>query len=514
MTLGLTHPFRLIRVLWILSRHGALFALHSFSAPGWVIWFLRLIEAKKEGVSPGKRLADAFQSLGPTFIKLGQSLAVRGDLIGDEIAGELSALQDALPAFSALEAKSTIARELGFEVETVFSSFDETPIAAASIAQVHFAVTTEGDKVAVKVLRPGIENDFRRDIEFFYWLARHLERLFPGLIRLKLLRIVESFEETVALEMNLRLEAAAASELAENFSNDPGFRVPAVDWNRTGQRVLTLERIDGIPIDETERLRQAGIDPSKVLASSAHAFFNQVFRDGFFHADMHPGNMFVGVDGVLSPVDFGIMGRLDKKTQNFLADMLIAFLNRDYQRVADVHFAAGYVPACKSSSAFSQACRAIAEPILGKPQNEISVAKLLGQLFQVTRTFEMETQPQLLLLQKTMLVAEGVGRKLDPETNIWTLAEPLIEDWIFEHRGPEGRMRTLASELASRAERLPNLLAAVDQMTDIITVDGLRLHPDTINAFRPKETASRYWRYGAISVVILLIASFLAKFGL
>ena len=192
--------------------------------------------------------------------------------------------------------------------------------------------------------------------------------------------------------------------------------------------------------------------------------------------------------------------------------MLIAFLNRDYQRVADIHFAAGYVPARKSSGAFSQACRAIAEPILGKPQNEISVAKLLGQLFQVTRTFEMETQPQLLLLQKTMLIAEGVGRKLDPETNIWTLAEPLIEDWVLEHRGPEGRMRTLANELASRAERLPNLLVAVDQMTDIITVDGLRLHPDTINAFRQKKAAYRYWRYGAIFVVILLIASFLAKF--
>ena len=510
MTIGLTHPFRLFRVLWILTRHGALFPLHTFDAPGWIIWLSRLVETKQEGVLPGKRLADALQSLGPTFIKLGQSLAVRGDLIGDEIADELSALQDALPAFSLSESKLTIARELGFEVENIFSSFDETPIAAASIAQVHFAVTTEGDKVAVKVLRPGIEDEFSRDIAFFYWLARHLERFFPDLRRLKLLQIVANFEETVALEMNLRLEAAAAAELAENFSNDIDFRVPAVDWDRTGQRVLTLERIDGIPIDETELLQQAGIDPSKVLASSARAFFNQVFRDGFFHADMHPGNMFVDADGVLSPVDFGIMGRLDQKTQNFLADMLIAFLNRDYQKVADVHFAAGYVPANKSPGAFSQACRAIAEPILGKPQNEISIARLLGQLFQVTRTFEMETQPQLLLLQKTMLVAEGVGRKLDPETNIWTLAEPLVEEWVLEHRGLEGRMRTLVTGIGARAERLPDLLETFDQMTDIITADGLRLHPDTIAAFRQKEATSRYWRYGVTFLVILLVASLLA----
>ena len=279
----------------------------------------------------------------------------------------------------------------------------------------------------------------------------------PESRRLKPVEVVANFEETVALEMDLRLEAAAAAELAENFAADPDFRVPAVDWNRTGQRVLTLERIDGIPIDETESLAEAGIDPREVLARSARAFFHQVFRDGFFHADMHPGNMFVGSDGVLSPVDFGIMGRLDKRTRNFLADMLIAFLSRDYLKVADVHFAAGYVPNTKSRGAFSQACRAIAEPILGKPQNEISIAKLLGQLFQVTRTFEMETQPQLLLLQKTMLVAEGVGRKLDPDSNIWMLAEPLVEEWVLEHRGPEGRMREFVSEVVARAERLPQL---------------------------------------------------------
>ena len=227
---------------------------------------------------------------------------------------------------------------------------------------------------------------------------------------------------------------------------------------------------------------------------------------------MHPGNMFVGSDGVLSPVDFGIMGRLDKRTRNFLADMLIAFLRRDYLKVADVHFAAGYVPNTKSRGAFSQACRAIAEPILGKPQNEISIAKLLGQLFQVTRTFEMETQPQLLLLQKTMLVAEGVGRKLDPDSNIWMLAEPLVEEWVLEHRGPEGRMREFVSEVAARAERLPQLLESVDQISDIITADGLRLHPETIDAFRQNNGFARYWRVGFVVLALLLVASFIADF--
>ncbi|MDP7391807.1 MAG: 2-polyprenylphenol 6-hydroxylase, partial [Alphaproteobacteria bacterium] len=456
--------------------------------------------------------AEALHSLGPTWITGGQSLAVRGDMIGDEIADDLSALQDALPAFSSSQAKSTIARELGAELDEFYRSFDEQPVAAASIAQVHFAVTTEDEDVAVKVLRPSIEEEFRRDIAFFYWLARNLERMSPESRRLKPVEVVANFEETVALEMDLRLEAAAAAELKENFAADPDFRVPAVDWNRTGQRVLTLERIDGIPIDETESLAEAGIDPREVLARSARAFFHQVFRDGFFHADMHPGNMFVGSDGVLSPVDFGIMGRLDKRTRNFLADMLIAFLSRDYLKVADVHFAAGYVPNTKSQGAFSQACRAIAEPILGKPQNEISIARLLGQLFQVTRTFEMETQPQLLLLQKTMLVAEGVGRKLDPDSNIWMLAEPLVEEWVLERRGPEGRMREFVSEVAARAERLPQLLESVDQISDMITADGLRLHPETIDAFRQNNGFARYWRVGFVVLALLLVASFIADF--
>jgi ubiquinone biosynthesis protein len=387
----------------------------------------------------------------------------------------------------------------------LFTRFEDEPVAAASIAQVHFAETQEGEFVAVKVLRPGIEAELARDIAFFHTLARWIEYWRPEMRRLKPVEIVRNFQETVDLEMDLRLEAAAASELGENFADDPEFEVPAVDWKRTARRVLTLARVEGIPIDEIDRIEAAGIAPGEVLARSARIFFKQVFRDGFFHADMHPGNMFVATDGTLAPVDFGIMGRLDSRTRNFLADMLLGFLQRDYRRVADVHFAAGYVPPDQSRDAFMQASRAIAEPIFGKPQHEISIARLLGQLFHVTRTFEMETQPQLLLLQKTMLVAEGVGRRLDPETSIWILAEPLIEEWMRENRSPEARLREAAGEIARRVEHLPALLAKADDLAAMVTADGLRLHPDTIRDLRGEENRSSGWRLAALVALGLLI---------
>jgi ubiquinone biosynthesis protein len=502
MKSSFAHTLRFFRLVWTLSCHGALFPLDAFDLPKGLVGLMRLLERRSDTMRPGERLAAALQSLGPTFIKLGQSLAVRGDLIGDDVADDLSALQDDLPPFPSEDAIATVEQELGGSEGELFASFDKEPVAAASIAQVHFAERHDGIAVAVKILRPGIEDAFARDVAFFLWFARLIERFLPEARRLKPVEVVRNFEETVALEMDLRMEAAAAGELAENFFDDPGFRVPAVDWERTSRRVMTLERIDGIPIDEIARIEEAGLSPREVLACSARVFFNQVFRDGFFHADMHPGNMFVCADGVLSPVDFGIMGRLDRDTRNFLADMLIAFLSRDYEKVAEIHFTAGYVPRDKSLGAFSQACRAIAEPILGKSQNEISIARLLGQLFRVTQTFEMETQPQLLLLQKTMLVAEGVGRKLDPDSNIWTLAEPLIIDWVRENRGPEARLRSIASELARRVERLPLYLSKLETLSDIVTAEGIRLHPDTVAAFRAQSKGGRYLR---LAVIVLTL---------
>jgi ubiquinone biosynthesis protein len=425
--------------------------------------------------------------------------------VGEEVASDLSSLQDKLPPFPSDQAKAIIEAELGRTIEVLFDRFDSEPIAAASIAQVHFATTTDGEEVAVKVLRPDVEAIFARDLGLMYWVARLAERARPDLRRLKPVEVVRTFEDTVRLEMDLRMEAAAAAELAENFAGDRDFHVPRVDWQRTGHRVLTTERINGISIDEVEALVDAGLDPRDIIEKSARVFFYQVFRDGFFHADMHPGNMFIGRDGALMPVDFGIMGRLDRKTRNYLADMLLAFLQRDYRRVAEVHFQAGYVPGHMSRDAFTQACRSIGEPILGLPLEQISLARLLAHLFQVTEQFEMETQPQLLLLQKTMLVAEGVSRKLDTGLNMWVLAQPLIEEWMWENRGPQARLRDAAETALTQLERLPLLLDRIDLAGKMVEEGGMRLHPDTEAALRNRD--SGLWPAAVVAAATALITA-------
>ena len=350
------------------------------------------------------------------------------------------------------------ADETGIPINELFSSFDEKPAAAASIAQVHYATTMNGEDVAVKILRPQIENAFASDLSLFKWIAKILENYISRTKRLQPVKVVQIFANTIALEMDMRMEAAAAAELAKNFEGDPDFKVPQIFWETTTKRVLTIERLSGCRPDDIASLEKAGHDPSKILQKSACIFFNQVFRDGFFHADMHPGNVFITEDGKIAPVDFGIMGRLDLETRFFLADMLTGFLTRDYKKVAEVHFRAGYVPPDQSLEVFSQACRSIGEPILGLPLSEISLAKLLSQLFSITEKFEMETQPQLLLLQKTMLVAEGVGRQIDGRVNIWELARPLIEEWMITYRSPPARIQKISAELLTLAERIPKII--------------------------------------------------------
>ena len=383
-----------------LTRHGALFPLQQAGGCGPLLarFLSQFANSQQATLRPGQRLAAALQELGPTFIKFGQALSTRPDLVGDEVAADLSELQDRLSPFPVEAARAILAEEMGQSVESLYRSFDPVPVAAASIAQVHFAVTTEGEDVAVKILRPGVEDLFARDIALFYWLSRWTERLLPRLRRLRFVDSVRAFEESVSLEMDLRFEAAAAAEMAENFADDDTFSIPRIDWQRTARRVMTQQRIAGIPIDEVEAMVAAGINVDGVLEKAADAFFNMVFRDGFFHADMHPGNLFVAPNGTLIAVDFGITGRVDQQTRRFLGEMLLGFLTGNYRRVAEVHFEAGFVPADKSVDNFTQACRSIAEPILGKPMHEISIARLLGQLFQITETFAMEVQPQLLLL--------------------------------------------------------------------------------------------------------------------
>ena len=512
MFLSARNIYRLFRIARTLARHDALFPLEGLGVAKGVIAPLRLLARRKRDGRPGQRLARAMQELGPSFIKLGQALSTRSDLVGEEVASDLSQLQDHLAPFPASYAKAAIEQELEIKLEDSFKEFENQPLAAASIAQVHLAITSEGQEVAVKILRPGIETAFKKDIELFFWVAELIEHTHPDLRRLKPVEVIRTFQETTQVEMDLRLEAAAAEEMEKNFAGDPTFTVPSVDWRRTAQRVLTLARVHGVPIDERELLIKQGFDPNDIVARAATALFKQVFRDGFFHADQHPGNLFVGEQGEIIAVDFGIMGRLDKPTRRYLGEMLMSFLNRDYSRVAEVHFEAGYVPSHKSVEAFTQACRAIGEPILDKPQAEISIARLLAQLFQITKNFEMETQPQLLLLQKTMLVAEGVGRKVAPESNFWFLAHPLIEKWMADNMGTEVLVAETIGEVAEGLRKIPRMLSNMEQNTAAMARDGIKLHPNTIRNLN--HSTEPHWyespRLYIAAITILTIALILA----
>lgn len=484
MFTALTHISRMTVIVKTLARHDALWPLDPVAERSRAARVLRRavkgLWGRPNTGRPGERLADALSALGPTYVKLGQALSVRADLVGEAVAHDLSRLQDGLDPFPFEDARRAIEAELVGPLEKFYDDFHETPVAAASIAQVHFARLKpeegeeEGAEVAVKVLRPGIERQFERDITLFRWLAGLVERLAPSLRRLKPVAVVDTFERWIDTEMDLRLEGAAASELRENCEGDEGFHVVRVDWERTGRRVLTIERLYGCRIDDLESLRAGGQDIEDILRRSASVFFLQVFRDGFFHADMHPGNMFVAADGTLCPVDFGIMGRVDRRTRFFLADILTGFLNRDYRRVADTHFEYGIVPASKSREEFTQALRAIGEPLLDKPLAEISIARLLSHLFRTTERFEMETQPDLLLLQKTMLVAEGVGRKLNPNVNMWLMARPMVEDWVIANRSPEARIVEGVRETVGALERLPTTLRRAEETLERLSRDGAR----------------------------------------
>ena len=498
---------RLIGIARALAHPDALFPLERLGILPGITTGARVLWQTKATGRPGERLAAALQSMGPTFIKIGQALSTRPDLMGDEIASDLSNLQDRLPPFPAADARAIIEAELGARVGELFAEFDDSPMAAASIAQVHGAVTREGEAVAVKVLRPAIEAAFTRDLDLLYWLAEIVERAHPGWRRLRSREVVSTFARAVGIEMDMSLEAAAASELRDNLANDDGFRIPIVDWRRTARRVLTCQRVGGIPIDERAALIDAGHDVDAILGKAARTIFNQVFRDGFFHADLHPGNLFVDERGDIVAVDFGIMCRLDRKTRRYLAEMLLGFLTRNYRRVAEVHFEAGYVPANQSVDTFMQACRSIGEPILGRPARDISIAHLLAQLFRTTETFAMETQPQLLLLQKNLLLAEGIGRRLNPEINIWQLAQPLIENWVVHNLGPETRIRDGMAEGIDALHKLPRIAAEVEAALATLSTGGLKLHPETVAHLAQKNRRGNALPWIVFSIIVIAIAT-------
>lgn len=512
MLQGLRNLAQLLSIARILARQDALFPLEMANVAPGIVALAKLLSRRRVPGRPGERLARALNEAGPSFIKLGQALSTRPDLMGEELAADLAQLQDSLPPFPTADAKRAIEEEFACPLEDLFQSFDEAPVAAASIAQVHFAVTKDGREVAVKVLRPGIEAAFARDLALFRWAARLVDGTQPHLRRFKPLETVETIADSMTLEMDLRFEAAAAAELAENFTGDDSFVVPAIDWARTGRRVLTTERIRGIPINDRDAIIAAGYDPVVVVENAASALFNQVFRDGFFHADMHPGNLFVLPGGTIGAVDFGIMGRIDPHTRKTLGEMLLAFLTRDYRRAAEVHFEAGWVPRDRSVDAFTQACRSIAEPILDKPQHEISIGRLLGQLFQVADTFQMEAQPQLLLLQKTMLTAEGVGRRLYPAVNMWTLSRPLIEDWMRANLGPEARIRDAVTGFVDAVERFPRVVQGLETGAARLAEGRVQLDAETIRAFHRGEGKPRppvvLWLLTASLIALFLVELF------
>jgi ubiquinone biosynthesis protein len=505
--------FRLIRANWVLAREGVIAALPGEALEGMprLAWNAARLVAKRRtaDTSRTERIARAVARLGPSYAKLGQFLATRADVIGLDMARDLAGLLDRMESFPTAQSKAAIEASLGAPAEQFFAEIGE-PIAAASIAQVHPAWIDDAKgrrKVAVKVVRPGVREQFRKNNEVFMLAAQIQARLFASSERLKPVEVAKTLEATTRLEMDLRIEAAALSEMAQNTSGDAHFRVPTVDWDRTGRDVLTMEWIDGIPLSDMDAVKASGIDLSRLGTTVMQSFLRHALRDGFFHADMHPGNLFVQRDGTLVMLDLGIMGRIGKKERRFLAEILYGFLRRDYRRVAEVHFEAGYVPADQDVAAFAQALRAVGEPIYGQPAETISIARLLTLLFEITDLFNMATRTELLLLQKTMVVAEGVARALGSHFNMWEASKPVIEDWIKENLGPKALLNDARDGLAATAslirrgpelaERFELLAAEADRSVR----DGFRFDAATAEAIGKAE--ARAARSGRIALWVI-----------
>lgn len=491
--------FRLVRVGWVLVREGVVAALPSQGLPPIIVAAKSLAQifTRPTSIQESRsvRLTRAVDRLGPSYVKIGQFLATRPDVVGVDWALDLSMLQDRMAFFPTDVAKTNIETSLGRTIDDLYTRFDE-PLAAASIAQVHQAAVLYPDgerNVAVKVVRPGVRQRFAHDIESMYLMARMQERLMPSARRLRPVEVTRTLEQTTKLEMDLRLEAAALSEIGENTKDDPGFRVPKVDWERTGRDVITMEWIDGVKMSDIEGLQSAGHDLVKLAETLIQSFLRHTLRDGFFHADMHPGNLFVDPTGTIVAVDMGIVGRLGKKERRFLAEILYGFITRDYLRVAEVHFEAGYVPSHHDVASFAQAIRAIGEPIHGQPAETISMARLLALLFEVTDLFEMQTRPELIMLQKTMVVVEGVARMLDPRFNMWKAAEPVVGNWIRDNLGPKRIVADLRDGLKAAmklAEAAPEIAAKTEKFHQQLlhmTEHGVRFDDATAEAIGKSE---------------------------
>jgi len=464
MTRPATHIFRLLRWGRILARHGA----------------LRIIEDGRTTPAPVRRLcriarigtiqprvpdyAGAFRAIGPAAIKLGQSLATRPDIVGQEAANNLLTLQDSLPPVPFAAIRDAVETAFGVPLSALYAAFEEEPVGAASIAQVHRAITTDGRTVAVKVLRPGIARQFTRDIETYEWAAAHVEALGgEEAARLRPRLVIANFRRWSLRELDLRREAASASELADAMRADPTYRVPAIDWDRTCGSVMTLEWIDGVKISNHAALLATGVDLPALARRLVLAFLRQAIHAGYFHADMHQGNLFIEPDGTIAAIDFGIMGRIDRRARRWLGEILHGLTTGNYQRVAEIHFEAQYVPSYHSQAEFATALRAVGEPMRGKPVADLSVGQMLDGLFAITRDFDMQVQPHLLLLQKTMVMVEGLATQLDPTINMWDVAGPFVSEWMRDELGPEAALAEGLRRGSGLLSRLPALLERIEE---------------------------------------------------
>ena len=452
--------YRLIHINWVLMYHGLdeivlktnLFRpirYLAFITPSF--WF----RSKKD--SQAVRIRRTLEDLGPIYVKFGQALSTRKDILTDDIADELVKLQDRVPPFNNDVAKNIIEKELEMSIEEAFAEFDPTPLASASVAQVHTAVLHSGESVIVKVLRPNIEKQIQSDIGLLYELARFAEKFWPDAKRLRATEVVSEFEKTTLDELDLIREAANAAKLRRNFENSEQLYIPEVYWAFTRKNVMVMERIHGIPVGEIEQLKVGGANFKVLAERGVEIFFTQVFRDNFFHADMHPGNIFVELPDKYIAVDFGIVGTLSLSDQRYLAENFLAFFNRDYRKVAEMHVESGWVPSTTRIEEFESAIRSVCEPIFEKPLKDISFGQLLLRLFQTARRFDMVVQPQLVLLQKTLLNIEGLGRQLYPELDLWQTAKPYLEQWFHDRIGPKAKINKIIKQFPEFAEQFPEV---------------------------------------------------------
>lgn len=473
---------RLLFINWVLARNGldeVIVSIHLFSPFRFLVYLNPWTWCRKQKITRGQALRQALEELGPIFVKLGQALSTRPDILPPDIAEELCKLQDAVPPFPSEQALAIIEKAFGCSAHELFAQFDEKALASASMAQVHAAELKTGEQVVVKILRPNVRQLIRQDLQIMYTIANLAERYWPESKRFKPHDIVREFEHTLFDELDLQREAANCGQLRRNFRNSPLLYVPQVYWDYTRENVMVMERIYGIPVADVSALHAHGIDIKKLAERGVEIFFTQVFRDCFFHADMHPGNIFVSPLHPLDPqymcIDFGIIGTLTDWDKRYLAENLYAFFNRDYRRVAQLHIESGWVLRDTRVDEFESAIRTVCEPIFEKPLKDISLGHVVLRLFQVARRFNMEVQPQLILLQKTLLAVEGLGRQLYPDLDLWATAMPFLEKWLKEQVGPKAFIKQLRENLPFFAEQLPHMPRLIYEVLQLNKEQSIRM---------------------------------------